>query len=226
MIRKLVVTEDGSHTLRVDELNEHYHSTFGAINESRHVFIEAGLHHLLDREVGEISILEVGFGTGLNALLTLLDTKVKDVHVNYTALEAFPLDEDTWSALNYAEILGSDEISGLYQKTHTSTWGEPTEIRPGFMLEKAHIKLEGFASSKKFDLVYFDAFGPDVQPELWTEQVFRQIARMTTTGGILVTYSCKGLVRRALKAAGYSIEKIPGPTGKREMLRGTKTHIQ
>lgn len=222
MTAKLIVTEDGSHTLKAEGLQEHYHSTFGAINESRHVFVEAGLLRVLENEAPAISILEVGFGTGLNALLTLLEKKSAGVEINYLAIEAYPLLEETWTRLNYADLLGEENTKTIFGRLHSSKWNEPALILPGFNLEKRNSKLESFTADESFDLVYFDAFSPEVQPELWTEGIFRNIYSMTKPGGILVTYSCKGSVKRALKAAGFDIEKLPGPKGKREMLRGVK----
>lgn len=222
MIRKLVVTDDGSHTLKVEGLQEHYHSTFGAINESMHVFIKAGLNRVLQDKPDELSILEVGFGTGLNALLTLLEQKTQGVAMYYSAVEAYPLEEAIWTRLNYADIIGGEDARTAFTKLHRCSWNDTTEIVPGFYLEKQDCKLDAFAADKSFDLVYFDAFGPDVQPELWSEAIFRNIAGMTSPGGMLVTYSCKGSVKRALKAAGFQIEKLPGPKGKREILRGVK----
>jgi len=222
MTRKLIVTDDGSHTLKVEGLQEHYHSTFGAINESAHVFIKAGLRRVLEENPGELAIFEVGFGTGLNALLTLLEKKIKGVDVHYTTIEAHPLEEAIWTRLNYAEIIGGEEAKTAFAKLHSCKWDEAKEIVPGFYFEKHNCKLETFTAGRSFDLVYFDAFGPDVQPELWSEAIFRNIAGMTSTGGILVTYSCKGSVKRALKAAGFGTEKLPGPKGKREILRGVR----
>jgi len=220
MNRYIVATDDGSHTLKVDEMQEHYHSTFGAINESMHVYINAGLYHVLQSKPHDLAILEVGFGTGLNTLLTLLDEKISHISVNYTAVEAYPLEKEWWTKLNYTEMLDKTDAATLFHEIHACAWNKTIAIRPGFILEKIHCKLEDFTAKKKFDLVYFDAFGPDVQPELWTEEVFKKIAGMTAKEGVLVTYSCKGRVKRALRSAGFEIEKLPGPEGKREMIRG------
>ncbi|RLD49333.1 MAG: SAM-dependent methyltransferase [Bacteroidetes bacterium] len=223
MQKRLMITEDGSHTLRVDGLNEHYHSTYGALSESLHVFIEAGLHKKLDDLPQKLHILEIGFGTGLNALLTLLDEQSRGCDIYYTGLEAFPLEADLWQGLNYPGLLTDKKAGELFSKLHTAEWGNQIEIVPGFTLTKIQQKLENYQHiGSMADIIYFDAFGPDVQPELWTEEIFQRIADITSPGGILVTYSCKGTVKRALKAAGFEIEKIPGPKGKREMLRGVK----
>lgn len=217
------MTDDGSHTLKVEGLNEHYHSIFGAVSESKHVFIEAGFRKAMEKGPIILSILEVGFGTGLNALLSLLVDRAEGSLINYYGLEAYPLEEKLWGKLNYPDIIDDNRAEELFYKLHQCKWGEPCEIQPGFILHKINHKLQDYQHKGKFiDLVYFDAFGPDVQAELWTPEIFERIAEMTSPGGILVTYSCKGSVRRALMAAGFAVEKIPGPVGKREMLRGCR----
>lgn len=223
MQKRLFITEDGSHTLRVDGLDEHYHSTYGALSESMHVFIEAGLHKMLESSPAMLNILEVGFGTGLNALLTVLNDNIADCRIEYTGLEAYPLDENLWQELNYPHLIQDDRAGELFGKMHRSEWEKQLEILPGFKLKKIEQKLENYQhQGAHADLIYFDAFGPDVQPELWSGEIFQKIADITSPGGILVTYSCKGTVKRALKAAGFEIEKIPGAKGKREMLRGVR----
>jgi tRNA U34 5-methylaminomethyl-2-thiouridine-forming methyltransferase MnmC len=220
---EIILTEDGSHTLHIPELKEHYHSIFGAIAESRHVFIEAGLRQVLKNNTGEINILEVGFGTGLNALLTVLEASLSDSSVKYTALETFPLPQQLWSKLNYPEQIRDIKAKEIFQFLHQCDWNVENEIIPGFFITKVEKSLEDFnAAGMLYNLIYFDAFAPDVQAELWTDEIFRKISGMTAKGGILVTYSCKGSVRRALKAAGFAVEKIPGPKGKREMVRGVR----
>jgi len=220
--RKLLLTDDGSHTLKVEELSEHYHSTFGAIAESRHVFIESGFDKKLEEKPTRLNLLEVGFGTGLNALLTVLEAGTSDCEVHYVGLEAYPLSEEILKELNYPDLVSGDQAAEVFNRIHSIEWGIESEVMPGFNLTKIEEKLQNYQENDKFDLIYFDAFGPDVQPELWNEEIFRNLAGMTAYGGILVTYSCKGTVKRALKAAGFRIEKIPGPKGKREMLRGVR----
>ncbi|MCD4723650.1 MAG: tRNA (5-methylaminomethyl-2-thiouridine)(34)-methyltransferase MnmD [Bacteroidales bacterium] len=220
---EIIITEDGSHTLYIPELKEHYHSTFGAIAESMHVFIEAGLLQALKNDTEEINILEVGFGTGLNALLTVLEAGLKGCSVKYTALETFPLPQQLWGKLNYPEQIGDIKAKEIFQFLHQCNWDIEKEIIPGFFITKVERSLQDFkVAGMLYNLIYFDAFGPDVQAELWTDEIFRKISGMTAKGGILVTYSCKGSVRRALMAAGFAVEKIPGPKGKREMLRGVR----
>jgi tRNA U34 5-methylaminomethyl-2-thiouridine-forming methyltransferase MnmC len=218
----LQTTADGSHTLFVAELNEHYHSTNGALQESELVFINNGLHHLAVC-LKEINVLEVGFGTGLNALLTVIEAKKQKRKINYVAIEPEPVDAGIIEQLNYASVIGSTEATGYFKKLHEASWTHPAFLSDYFIINKIQAKLEEITlRDEQFNLVFFDAFGPVVQPELWTEAIFTQLFKCLKPGGILVTYSCKGTVKRALKAAGFTIEKLPGPAGKREVLRATK----
>ncbi len=220
---KIIRTDDGSHTLSLPGKDEHYHSTYGALNESRHVFIAAGLREAMKMSSETLSVLEIGFGTGLNALLSYNETKHAARKLRYTAIEAFPLEKEIWEKLNYPEMLQGEESHKIFDKMHRANWDEAIGITPFFELKKLNADLRDFdAPAQSFDLVYFDAFAPDVQPELWTQDIFRKVCQMARPGGILVTYSCKGVVKRALKSAGFSIEKLPGPKGKREMLRARK----
>lgn len=218
---ELITTADGSSSIFVPELNEHYHSTFGAIAESQHIFIKAGFRSKATPSA-EINILEVGFGTGLNAFLTFLETIPDQYKINYTSIEPNILGKAITDKLNYASILNPSETH-LFNRMHEAPWNEVVSFNSYFSLEKLKGNLENIQlPEKRFDLIYFDAFGPAVQPELWTEEVFKKIFEATAEGGILVTYSAKGSVRRALKAAGFSTEKLPGPTGKREITRAIK----
>jgi tRNA U34 5-methylaminomethyl-2-thiouridine-forming methyltransferase MnmC len=218
---ELTITNDGSHTLFVPQLNEHYHSTYGAIQESRHVFIEAGLKQIFPGQT-TICILEVGFGTGLNAFLSLIEAEKSGRTIHYTSTEPFPLNQIITNQLNYAELLAEGTFP-LFKKMHDDAWNKENKITDHFFLHKI---LNGIdkteLENKSFDLVFFDAFGPEVQPGLWTEEIFRKIFLSLKRGGILVTYSVKGSVRRALKNSGFSVEKIPGPVGKREITRAIK----
>lgn len=226
-MQKLILqtTEDGSHTLFVPDLNEHYHSTHGALQESELVFIQNGLHHIPEC-IKEINVLEVGFGTGLNALLTVLESKKQRRKINYVAIEPEPVEEETLVQLNFASVIGSTEAVGYYKKIHQAGWVYPAFLSDYFIISKIKAKLADITlRDEQFHLVYFDAFGPDIQPELWTEEVFAQIYKCMKYNGILVTYSCKGTVKRALKTAGFTIEKLPGPAGKREVLRATKGKV-
>jgi tRNA U34 5-methylaminomethyl-2-thiouridine-forming methyltransferase MnmC len=221
----LQITDDGSHTLFVPGLNEHYHSTNGALQESALVFIHNGLHYVPDC-IKEINLLEVGFGTGLNALLTVLEAKKQRRKINYIAIEPEPITEDILGKLNYSSVIGGTESAGYFRKIHEAGWVYPTFLSDYFIISKIQAKLQEVTlRDEQFHLVYFDAFGPEVQPELWTEDVFAQLYKCMKPNGILVTYSCKGTVKRALKAAGFTIEKLPGPAGKREVLRAMKTRV-
>jgi tRNA U34 5-methylaminomethyl-2-thiouridine-forming methyltransferase MnmC len=219
------MTADGSHTLFHPVLNESYHSTYGAIRESQHVFIEAGFRRIAF-EVDRINILEVGFGTGLNTLLTQIEAETIGKTVEYTSIEAYPIGEEYWSQLNYPRILCSVDYTRIFENIHFAEWGQLREISRFFLLQKVHAKLEDYIPRPGYyDLVYFDAFSPDVQPELWTFEIFRKLCNSMKTGGILTTYSVKGDVTRALKAAGFRVEKIPGPPGKRQITRATKARL-
>jgi tRNA U34 5-methylaminomethyl-2-thiouridine-forming methyltransferase MnmC len=217
-----VITGDLSHTLFVPELNEHYHSVFGAISESKHIFIETGLdRQVQDRSI--IRILEIGFGTGLNALLTYYEALSKKIRIHFTAIEPFPLDRSVWEKLNYPEILKYPGASEVFHKLHDCPWNATALVSDFFLLEKRMEKLESIVlSDSSIDLVYFDAFGPDVQPELWTEKVFKKICHIMDQDSVLVTYSSKGSVKRALLHSGFQVEKLPGPMGKREIIRASK----
>ena len=216
-----ILTEDGSHTLFVPELNEVYHSRFGAVTESRHIFLEAGLKNFLSYK--KLSILEIGFGTGLNAFLSVIEGERKRMNIDYTAVEPFPLDESVYSSLNYPEVTGYHEKQPAFLQLHISGWNETVPITPYFNLLKLLTRIENCnLEPESFELIYFDAFGPDVQPELWTEEIFRKMYEVLKAGGQIITYSAKGSVRRAMKAAGFTIEKLEGPPGKREITRGNK----
>lgn len=230
MPRKLITTADGSHTLFVPELGEHYHSIHGAVQESMHVFIKHGLEALPDSDT-PINIFEMGLGTGLNLLLTALQPLNRPI--NYVAVEAYPVSAEEAISLNYATLFTQHpEAQDLLARIHHLPWNEPAALREGFTVLKLHAKLKDVFSPDNplinqlpnnwFTLVYFDAFAPEVQPGLWTEEVFQTLYNHMAAGGILVTYCAKGSVRRALKAAGFAIEKLPGPPGKREMTRAVK----
>lgn len=218
----LEATADGSHTLYVLSLDEHYHSVFGAVQESTHVFIEAGFNEISN--LRQINILEVGFGTGLNALLTAL--KKGSQHVSYTAIEAYPVSKSITDRLNYPDMTGVNGSSEIFKRLHEVEWERFSEVVPGFILRKLHAKMEICdLPDNFFHLVYFDAFAPNVQPEMWTSEVFRKIYRATVASGILVTYSSKGLVKQNLRSAGFIVERLPGAAGKRHMLRALKQEI-
>jgi tRNA U34 5-methylaminomethyl-2-thiouridine-forming methyltransferase MnmC len=215
--RKIITTADGSTSLYVPHLNESYHSRNGAVTESAHVYIQAGLVPLLHHHK-TLRILEVGFGTGLNAWLTQQQAVAHNQPVFYQAIEPHPLMPDEVQQLNYAH----QEDRPVFSHLHTTPWEMDVVVHPHFTLHKRQTTLEHFTCNSLFRLVYFDAFAPDVQPELWTEPMFEKLYSCMEMGGVLVTYSSKGSVRRAMQAAGFTVEKIPGPSGKREMVRATK----
>ncbi len=228
----LETTEDGSHTLYVPELQEHYHSTHGAIQESMHVFIDAGLRHC-ERET--VYLLEIGFGTGLNSLLTLLEAEKLQKKIHYHSLERYPLTEAEAKQFNYPEqIAGSaaytpvaetGRLRTLFQLLHQVPWKSASDITSSFTLQKEENDFshpEQFQSPLRYDLIYFDAFAPEKQPEMWQEAIFKRLFSLCTDDAILTTYCAKGAVRRMLQAAGFTVERLPGPPGKREMLRAKK----
>jgi len=220
MERKIVRTGDGSKTIQLTDWNEQYHSLHGAVQEAYHVFIEAGLRQFSGRE---LSILEVGFGTGLNALITLVEAPSLDLKLYYTALETAPVSEAEWQELGYGAALDVTGAALWYAALHRCPWEEPCTLRDGFTLTKRNTDLRQFvAPAPSFDLIYFDAFGARVQPDLWTGDIFSRMFYALRPGGILVTYSAKGSVRRAMETVGFRTERLPGPPGKREMLRASK----
>jgi tRNA U34 5-methylaminomethyl-2-thiouridine-forming methyltransferase MnmC len=219
---ELKITEDGSDTLFVPGLKEHYHSVFGAIAESRHIYLEAGFRHVY-KPTETIRILEIGFGTGLNALLTCIESEISGCYVEYTAIELYPLNEEIFSRFNFYKFLNFPDTQEIFQNIHKLPWNEWCHPTNHFSLHKINISLEDYQPEKEtFDLIYFDAFGPTVQPEMWTKEVFNKMSFVLRKQGVLVTYSTKGTVKRNLKEAGFSIEKLPGPAGKREILRATR----
>ncbi|MGB5652844.1 MAG: tRNA (5-methylaminomethyl-2-thiouridine)(34)-methyltransferase MnmD [Robiginitalea sp.] len=220
MERKIIHTADGSKTIQLTGWNEQYHSLHGAVQEAYHVFIEAGLRQFSDRE---LSILEVGFGTGLNALITLVEAPSLNLTVQYSALETSPVIEAEWRELGYGSALDTSRAALWYEALHLCTWEEPVTITSGFTLTKRNTDARRFVTAHPvYDLIYFDAFGARVQPDLWTEEIFISMFSALRPGGILVTYSAKGSVRRAMEAVGFQTERLPGPPGKREMLRASK----
>lgn len=213
--RIFTTTKDGSQTIYIPALDEHYHSTNGAIQEAQIVYLKAALDYC---KKDEINVFEAGFGTGLNAYLTMLESKKK---ISYTSIELYPLTEKEYSSLNHHKIiLNGSEKSFL--KLHKVKWGEFCNINENFRLKKINEDLTLHSFEKGYDVVYFDAFAPDVQPHLWTEDLFKKIYNSMNLGGILTTYCVKGIVKRALKSCGFKIEKLPGALGKREMLRAIK----
>jgi tRNA U34 5-methylaminomethyl-2-thiouridine-forming methyltransferase MnmC len=228
MKRTLITTADGSHSLYVKDLDEHYHSIHGAIQEALHVFIKSGLQYMHNKNYQEINILEIGFGTGLNALLTCLEAEKLNIKINYTGLEAFPLEDNLLKELNYAEWIANlfqhekTNVKKIFEQLHSSEWQKDVTISEHFKLNKINNTLQDVQLTRTFDLIYFDAFGPRVQPDMWEDELFSKIYSATTTNGCLVTYCAKGEVKRSLKRIGFKVETLPGPPRKREMVRGIK----
>lgn len=278
MRHKIITTDDGSHSLFVPELNEHYHSTNGAITESKHVFIEAGFRYFLnkyyvqkeeykkqseqeidnlkdEKEVlqyypeknddkdhqkqqhpqAAINILEIGFGTGLNTFLTLLYAKKRSVRVFYHSVELYPIEIKEAQKLNYSYLLQqlehkelidqnkTDELNNIFLKLHSSPWETAVKITSGFTLLKEKFDFSHpneFKSDLLFNLIYFDAFAPEKQPDMWAQDIFNKIYSICDKNAVFTTYCAKGIVRRMLQSAGFMMERLPGPPGKREILRG------
>ena len=225
MERLITITEDGSNTVLAQELNEHYHSVHGALQESRHIYIGAGLHHACI-DPGELNILEVGLGTGLNVLLTLADPAIKGRKVNYTALEPYPLQVGLTAKLNYNTITGLEPYHEDFLNMHLMPFGIPQALREAFIFTKVKVKVEeSQLPESTYHLVYFDAFSPNIQPELWSPEVFLAMYACLKPGGILVTYCAKGSVKRTLKSVGFRVENLPGPPGKSQLTRAVKELI-
>jgi tRNA U34 5-methylaminomethyl-2-thiouridine-forming methyltransferase MnmC len=227
---QLITTADGSHTLFHEALNETYHSKNGALQESLHVFIQNGLVNFINQnQVEKIHIFEVGFGTGLNAILTLKDAMTRNIKINFTCIEAYPLNIDTINQLNYLKE-ESAILKSLFNKMHHCNWNEWVGINEYFSIYKMENKLEHISTnellkiSHPFDMIYFDAFAPDKQPELWTTSIFKTMFDTMKIGSILVTYSAKGDVKRALREAGFIVKRLAGPIGKRHMLCAEKAN--
>ncbi len=219
MKREILITSDGSTTIHLPDWNEQYHSKHGAIQEAYHVFIKSGLEFLNKKN---ISILEIGFGTGLNAFITFLEASKKDLKVEYVGVEAYPVLDDEIQKLNYVEELNANKHNAVFNKMHSVSWEEKHTIENGFSLHKRKQFFNDIKDENEFDLIYFDAFGARVQPELWTAPIFELMYKALKQKGVLVTYAAKGSVRRAMQSVGFTVERLPGPPGKREMLRATK----
>ena len=217
---QIISTSDGSHTIYLPEMDEQYHSINGAITESKYVYIEKGFDFHTNKK---LTVFEIGFGTGLNCLLTALQAEQEKRKTLYRTIEKFPLGKSITDQLNYGCII-SPEAQLLFEKIHDCKWNETIEITDYFSLKKINADLKDyhFEEQEKCDLIYFDAFGPDKQPDMWTPLIFNKISKATAPQGVLVTYSAKGEVRRQLSVCGFDMERLPGPPGKNQMLRGIK----
>jgi len=222
---QIIETRDGSSSLLIPEMNETYHSTHGAITESEYVFLKMGVDHFRETHPNqkEINILEIGFGTGLNVWLTALAAQLSKTKIKFTSIEKFPLDSNLVDQLNYKDKKKSDEARMVFENIHNSNWEKACQITEWFELTKVQTDITDFnPAGKPFDLIYFDAFAPSKQPEMWSLEVLKKMYDLLVHGGILVTYCAQGQFKRDLKAVGFNTEELDGPPGKKEMTRGTK----
>ena len=219
MKREIIHTSDGSTTIHLPDWNENYHSKHGAIQEAKHVFIKNGLALFENKNV---SILEIGFGTGLNAFITFLEAKKLSQTINYTGVEAYPISVDEISSMNYVSELNAESERSIFDKMHACEWEQKNILTPEFSLTKRKQFFETIDDVAQFDLIYFDAFGYRVQPELWSTAIFQRMFDALKPNGILVTYAARGVVKRSLIEVGFTVEKLDGPPGKREMFRALK----
>ena len=219
MKREIIQTKDGSTSILLPEWNETYHSKFGAIQEAKHVFIKNGLS-LFSGE--SVSVMEIGFGTGLNAFITYLEAKKSGQNIDYTGVEAYPVSEEDALKMNYVSELEANSSEEIFLKMHQASWNEKVILDADFTLEKQNKKFQEIADENKYDLIYFDAFGFRVQPELWSLEIFQIMFKALKSKGILVTYACRSSIKNAMLESGFKVEKLNGPPGKREMLRASK----
>lgn len=219
MKREIVQTKDGSTTIYLPEWEENYHSKHGAIQEAKHVFIKNGF---LQIAADEVSILEIGFGTGLNTFITFLESEISDKKINYTGVEAYPVSISEIAQMNYVSELQAAEYEAEFQRLHSSDWNINVKISNHFCLTKRQQFFDAIDDVEAFDLIYFDAFGYRVQPELWSTEIFQKMYNALKPGGILVTYAARGVVKRSMIEVGFAVEKLEGPPGKREMFRATR----
>nr|WP_317046242.1 tRNA (5-methylaminomethyl-2-thiouridine)(34)-methyltransferase MnmD [Flavobacterium sediminis] len=206
MNRKIITTNDGSVTIHIEDWNESYHSKHGAIQEAYHVFIKNGL----DLFSEEAAILEIGFGTGLNAFITYLEHNKRKLKINYVGVEAYPVSVEEISQLNYVSQLDADQYKTIFDRMHESAWDKPTTIDETFSLTKRQQFFQDIKDENTFDLIYFDAFGFRVQPELWDEAIFERMFKALKPNGVLVTYACRTSIKKAMLASGFKVEKLPG----------------
>lgn len=219
MEREIIQTLDGSTTIHLKEWDECYHSKHGAIQEAQHVFIKNGLSLFPNQSV---SILEIGFGTGLNAFISFLESSKLNQSINYVGVEAYPVNTTEVLAMNYVDELNAKSQKEVFEKMHESKWNEKIELTAEFELTKQKQFFDEIDDIEQFDLIYFDAFGYRVQPELWSTAIFQKMYTALRPGGKLVTYAARGVVKRSMIEVGFTVEKLPGPPGKREMFRASK----
>lgn len=223
---RVIITRDGSHSLYVPRLDETYHSSYGAITESEHIFIQAGLEYFHQRHSGQnsLTVFELGFGTGLNALLTYRYAFRNHLHLKYFSIESEPLPVDFALGLNYPERLAFEDSRKIFRALHESPWNGKIMISDFFLLEKIHQKIENYQNPHALaEIIFYDAFAPGVQPDVWDKKILAGMYDLLKAEGVLVTYCVQGQFRRDLKAAGFHVEKLPGPPGKKEIVRALKT---
>jgi tRNA U34 5-methylaminomethyl-2-thiouridine-forming methyltransferase MnmC len=218
--REIIQTLDGSTTIQIKEWDECYHSKHGAIQEAQHVYIKNGLSLFQNKP---ISILEIGFGTGLNAFITFLEGNKMNQSIDYVGVEAYPISADELISMNYVEELKATDEKDIFEKMHQCNWEEKTFFGDVFSLTKRKQLFEEIDDLNRFDLIYFDAFGYRVQPELWSTAIFKKMFDALKNNGLLVTYAARGVVKRSMIEVGFKVEKLEGPPGKREMFRARKT---
>jgi tRNA U34 5-methylaminomethyl-2-thiouridine-forming methyltransferase MnmC len=217
--REIIQTRDGSTTIQINDWDECYHSRFGAIQEAQHVFIKNGLALFENKS---ISILEIGLGTGLNAFITFLEAQKRNQTINYVGVEGYPVSSDEAELMNYVTELGAESQKNIFETMHESNWEEAIQLRNDFSFTKRNQMFNDIDDIEQFDLIYFDAFGYRVQPELWSTEIFRKMINALRPKGILVTYAARGVVKRSMIEVGFTVEKLSGPPGKREMFRARK----
>jgi tRNA U34 5-methylaminomethyl-2-thiouridine-forming methyltransferase MnmC len=219
-MNKIFLTDDGSHSLMSETFGDSYHSKFGAIQESQHVFIDAALNYQTAKGKTDLTVLEIGFGTGLNALMTFREAERQNLNLHYLTVEKYPLSMEQAETLNYAEQLGVER--SVFKTLHSSNWQERIRLSEQFSFEKWKSDCQTIEWTDFADIIYFDAFAPQIQPELWKVPLLQRLYAALKTGGVLTTYCAKGAVKRALKEVGFQLESLAGPIGKREMTRATK----
>ncbi len=222
MKREVIITSDGSTSIHLPDWNENYHSKHGAIQEAKHVFIKNGLALFENRS---ISILEIGFGTGLNAIITFLEAEKRPINIDYHGVEAYPVLHSEIKKMNYMQQLDATEYDGVFEAMHDFEWGEKVSLSKNFSLIKRKQFFDEIDDVEQFDLIYFDAFGYRVQPELWRTEIFLKMFNALKPNGVLVTYAARGVVKRSMIEVGFTVEKLEGPPGKREMFRAKKSAI-
>jgi tRNA U34 5-methylaminomethyl-2-thiouridine-forming methyltransferase MnmC len=219
-MNKIFLTDDGSHSLMSETFGDSYHSKFGAIQESQHVFIDGALNFQTAKGKTDLTILEIGFGTGLNALMTYREAERQNLKINYLTFEKYPLSIEQAEALNYPQKLGVETT--ILAQLHSSNWDENIKLGEHFIFQKRENDCQTIDFCEFADIIYFDAFAPQIQPELWEKPLLQRLFDALKPEGILTTYCAKGSVKRALKDVGFQIETLAGPPGKREMTRAQK----